>query len=34
MEETRQCGIMSNSEEEDDKVRGKWRVDGEAVIEE
>jgi 20S proteasome subunit alpha 1 len=29
-----EVGIVSDSEEEDEKVRGKWRVMGEAEIEE
>ena len=29
-----EVGIVSNCEEEDEKVRGKWRVMGEAEIEE
>ena len=28
-----EIGIVSNSEEEDEKVRGKWRVMGEAETE-
>ena len=28
-----EIGIVSNSEEENEKVRGKWRVMGEAEIE-
>ena len=29
-----EIGIVSNGEDEDEKVRGKWRVMGEAEIEE